>query len=126
MDISRVSLPLPCLHVCIVHYVCLSLTGANPGHSYTVKSPSSFSSSDVATESGTFGSSRCLKDKEKQRTENWSHGGIQTSHHNLQFTLIQTDRKVRREGRGREARRGLCLETLIAFFLCPFSNLNSW
>lgn len=35
------------------------LTGASPGHSYTVKSPSSFSSSDEA-ESGTLGSSLCL------------------------------------------------------------------
>lgn len=37
------------------------LTGANPGHSYTVKSPSSFSSSVDAPESGTFGSSLCLQ-----------------------------------------------------------------
>lgn len=34
-------------------------TGASPGHSYTVKSPSSFSSSDDA-ESGSLGSSLCL------------------------------------------------------------------
>lgn len=39
----------------------LGLTGASPGHSYTVKSPSSFSSSVEAPESGTLGSSLCLK-----------------------------------------------------------------
>lgn len=37
------------------------LTGANPGHSYTVKSPSSFSSSDVTAESECFSSSLFLK-----------------------------------------------------------------
>lgn len=36
------------------------LTGAKPGHSYTVKSPSSFSSSVDAPESGTLCSSLCL------------------------------------------------------------------
>lgn len=37
------------------------LTGASPGHSYTVKSPSSFSSSVEAAESGTLGSTLCLR-----------------------------------------------------------------
>lgn len=37
------------------------LTGASPGHSYTVKSPSSFSSSVEAPELGTLGSSLCLQ-----------------------------------------------------------------
>lgn len=36
-----------------------SLTGARPGHSYTVKSPSSFSSSEEA-DSSSFGGSLCL------------------------------------------------------------------
>ncbi len=35
-------------------------TGASPGHSYTVKSPTSFSSSDVAPDSETLGSALCL------------------------------------------------------------------
>lgn len=38
------------------HKDWLGLTGARPGHSYTVKSPSSFSSSVDAPESGTLGS----------------------------------------------------------------------
>lgn len=36
-----------------------ALTGARPGHSYTVKSPSSFSSSEEA-DSSSFGGSLCL------------------------------------------------------------------
>lgn len=36
------------------------LTGASPGHSYTVKSPSSVSSSDTTPGSGTLGSTLCL------------------------------------------------------------------
>ena len=36
-----------------------ALTGARPGHSYTVKSPSSFSSSEEA-ESNSLGGSLCL------------------------------------------------------------------
>lgn len=46
--------------------VCL-LTGANPGHSYTVKSPSSFSSSVDAPESGILGSSLLLQRSNTQR-----------------------------------------------------------
>lgn len=38
------------------------LTGASPGHSYTVKSPSSVSSSEVAPESGILHSFLCLKE----------------------------------------------------------------
>jgi len=41
-------------------------TGASPGHSYTVKSPSSFSSSDEA-ESGSLGSSLCLEEEDAER-----------------------------------------------------------
>lgn len=48
------------------------LTGANPGHSYTVKSPSSFSSSVDAPESGTFGSSLCLQRSHTQRHKTFS------------------------------------------------------
>lgn len=40
-------------------------TGASPGHSYTVKSPSSFSSSDVAPDSETLGSDLFLWPKNK-------------------------------------------------------------
>lgn len=47
-----------------------SLTGANPGHSYTVKSPSSFSSSVVAPELGTLDSSLCLQ---RSHTKTHSH-----------------------------------------------------
>lgn len=45
------------------------LTGASPGHSYTVKSPSSFSSSVDAPESGTLGSSLCLQKVTGRRSE---------------------------------------------------------
>lgn len=40
------------------------LTGASPGHSYTVKSPSSVSSSEVAPESGILHSFLCLKESQ--------------------------------------------------------------
>lgn len=40
-------------------------TGASPGHSYTVKSPSSFSSSDVAPDSDTLGSALSLCSKKR-------------------------------------------------------------
>ena len=64
------------------------LTGASPGHSYTVKSPSSFSSSVEAPESGTLGSSLCL-----QRSHTHKHT------HKSWNRTTQTQR-------GREGRRG--------------------
>lgn len=50
------------------------LTGASPGHSYTVKSPSSFSSSDDA-DSGARLSSLCLQQAGQERGKK-SHAGI--------------------------------------------------
>lgn len=43
-----------------------ALTGARPGHSYTVKSPSSFSSSEEA-ESSSLGGSLCLSEGQERR-----------------------------------------------------------
>ncbi len=48
-------------------YKHIALTGASPGHSYTVKSPSSFSSSEVAPDSGILESFRCLHNNKTQK-----------------------------------------------------------
>ncbi len=52
-------------------YKHIALTGASPGHSYTVKSPSSFSSSEVAPDSGILESFRCLHNNKTQKACHW-------------------------------------------------------
>ena len=73
------------------------LTGASPGHSYTVKSPSSFSSSVEAPESGTLGSSLCL-----QRSHTNTHTDIKTSHEIGQHRLKEAERAEGVRDRGQE------------------------
>ena len=55
-----------CVLVCVCVCVCVCVpTGASPGHSYTVKSPPTSSSSDVTSVSTVFCSGLLLQDRGK-------------------------------------------------------------